>query len=153
MICTVFPCFLTILGPILFKIDERFVLGDKWALKYTQIENNTYYVHGYSIIVQICYFICLSFVIFPEYNSVANFIICNYIILQTWDCDWSKMTKVKQREAANRPVDQATLSVNERILKECHQLYTDPDNGLVSSWYFLKSFRTEFLVPTNKDQG
>jgi hypothetical protein len=42
------------------------------------------------------------------------------------------MTKVRQREAANRPVEQATLSVNERILKECHQLYTDPENGLVS---------------------
>ena len=45
-----------------------------------------------------------------------------------------KMTKVRQRESANKPVDQATLSINERILKECHQLYTDPENGLVNRW-------------------
>lgn len=36
--------------------------------------------------------------------------------------------KVRQRGATN-PVDSATLSVNERILKECHSLYTDPENG------------------------
>lgn len=41
-------------------------------------------------------------------------------------------SKVKQRESANRNTSaQATLTVNERILKECHQLYTDPDNGLI----------------------
>ena len=49
------------------------------------------------------------------------------------------MTKVRQREAANRPVDQATLSVNERILKECHQLYTDPENGLVRTFWYLEN--------------
>merc|ERR1711976_260456 len=38
--------------------------------------------------------------------------------------------KVRPRVAANA-ADSATLSVNERILKECHTLYTDPENGLV----------------------
>ena len=36
--------------------------------------------------------------------------------------------KVRQRTAAN-VADSTTLTVNERILKECHTLYTDPDNG------------------------
>ena len=39
--------------------------------------------------------------------------------------------KVRARGAAN-PADSATLSVNERILKECHGLYTDPENGKIS---------------------
>ncbi|XP_076312649.1 uncharacterized protein LOC143226068 isoform X2 [Tachypleus tridentatus] len=38
--------------------------------------------------------------------------------------------RMKQRRALN-PVDLATLSVNERILRECHNLYVDPENGLV----------------------
>ena len=40
-------------------------------------------------------------------------------------------SKVKQRTVVNQKTSQATLTVNERILKECHQLYADPDNGLV----------------------
>merc|ERR1712241_987519 len=36
--------------------------------------------------------------------------------------------KVRQRTSANT-ADQASLTVNERILKECHTLYTEPDNG------------------------
>ena len=36
--------------------------------------------------------------------------------------------KVRQRASANT-ADQAALTVNERILKECHTLYTDPENG------------------------
>lgn len=39
--------------------------------------------------------------------------------------------RVKQRNAANS-ADLATLSVNERILKDIHSLYADPDKGLVS---------------------
>ena len=40
--------------------------------------------------------------------------------------------KLKQRDSTNQQKStQASLSVNERILKECHQLYMDPDNGLV----------------------
>ena len=40
-------------------------------------------------------------------------------------------SKVKQRDVANQKATQATLSVNERILKECHNLYTEADNGLI----------------------
>ena len=40
-------------------------------------------------------------------------------------------TKMKQRDVANQKASQATLSVNERILKECHHLYTEADNGLI----------------------
>lgn len=41
------------------------------------------------------------------------------------------MTKIRHREATNKQFEQASLTINERILKECHQLYTDPENGLV----------------------
>ena len=37
--------------------------------------------------------------------------------------------KVRQRGAANT-ADSATLTVNEKILRECHNLYTDPENGM-----------------------
>ncbi|XP_066974631.1 uncharacterized protein [Macrobrachium rosenbergii] len=39
--------------------------------------------------------------------------------------------KVKHRAAANQ-AEAATMSVNEKILRECHSLYTEPDNGLVA---------------------
>lgn len=39
--------------------------------------------------------------------------------------------KLKQRNSAN-PTDAATLSINEKILKECHAVYTDPENGRLS---------------------
>ncbi len=35
--------------------------------------------------------------------------------------------------SSSSPLDAATTSVNERILRECHSLYTDPTNGLVQS--------------------
>ena len=38
--------------------------------------------------------------------------------------------KVKHRSAANQ-ADAATVSVNEKILRECHFLYTDADNGMI----------------------
>lgn len=46
--------------------------------------------------------------------------------------------KVRQRAAANT-ADSATLSTNEKILKECHTLYTDPDNGkdIFISFYYI----------------
>ena len=47
--------------------------------------------------------------------------------------------KLKQRDSTNpksNPVSQ--LNVNERILKECHQLYMDPENGLVEVRLFLQ---------------
>ena len=37
--------------------------------------------------------------------------------------------KVRQRNAA----DSATHSVNEKILKECHTLYIDPEHGITYS--------------------
>ncbi|XP_071789488.1 uncharacterized protein [Asterias amurensis] len=39
--------------------------------------------------------------------------------------------RVKQRSSAN-PTDSASVSVNEKILKECHTLYTDADQGLIT---------------------
>ena len=36
--------------------------------------------------------------------------------------------KMKQRTSANAP-DSVTLTTNEKILKECHNLYSDQDNG------------------------
>lgn len=36
--------------------------------------------------------------------------------------------RVKQRNAANL-ADVSTLSTNEKILRECHSLYIDPNNG------------------------
>jgi len=36
--------------------------------------------------------------------------------------------KSRQKSAAN-VVESVTLSVNERILKDCHALYTDSENG------------------------
>jgi len=39
--------------------------------------------------------------------------------------------KVKSRTGVSAALEQATLSINERILKECHTLYIEPDNGLI----------------------
>jgi len=39
--------------------------------------------------------------------------------------------RVKQRTTAN-VVDAGTVSVNERILQQCHSLYTDTENGLIT---------------------
>ena len=36
--------------------------------------------------------------------------------------------RLKQRSATNT-ADSSILSVNEKILKECHSVYTDADNG------------------------
>lgn len=36
--------------------------------------------------------------------------------------------KVKQKSSATA-ADSSTQSINEKILKECHTLYIDPDNG------------------------
>lgn len=44
--------------------------------------------------------------------------------------------KVKQRSAANTS-ESATTSVNERILKRCHSLYTDQENGVCAFIYLL----------------
>ncbi|KFM74209.1 hypothetical protein X975_14364, partial [Stegodyphus mimosarum] len=36
--------------------------------------------------------------------------------------------RVKKQRPATNTADSATLSLNERILKECHEFYTDPKN-------------------------
>lgn len=56
-------------------------------------------------------------------------------------------SKVKQRTVVNQKTSQATLSVNERILKECHQLYADPDNGLVE---IASNLDMRLLAPRKK---
>merc|ERR1719216_390273 len=56
-------------------------------------------------------------------------------------------TKVKQRTVVNQKTSQATLTVNERILKECHQLYADPDNGLVE---IASNLEMSLLAPRKK---
>ena len=39
--------------------------------------------------------------------------------------------RVKSRQGGSSvALEQATLSINERILKECHTLYTDSDKGV-----------------------
>jgi GTPase SAR1 family protein len=55
--------------------------------------------------------------------------------------------KMKQRDAVNQKASQATLSVNERILKECHQLYTDVENGLVE---IASNLDFKLLAPRKK---
>ena len=40
--------------------------------------------------------------------------------------------KMKSRASANS-TDSATVTVNEKILKECHSLYTDSEKGWFSS--------------------
>ncbi|XP_047005190.1 uncharacterized protein LOC124625788 isoform X1 [Schistocerca americana] len=52
----------------------------------------------------------------------------------------------KLRQSAN-PVDQATLPINERILRECHNLYTDPDKGLIK---IAEQFGLKLLAPRKK---
>ena len=54
--------------------------------------------------------------------------------------------KVKQRTSANA-ADSATQSVNEKILRECHSLYTDPDNGMVK---IAESLGLSLLAPRKK---
>eukprot|EP00093_Oithona_nana_P015071 15071.XXX_797237_791838_1 [CDS] Oithona nana genome sequencing. len=56
-------------------------------------------------------------------------------------------TKMKQRDVANQKASQATLSVNERILKECHHLYTEADNGLIE---MASNLDMKLLAPRKK---
>ena len=48
--------------------------------------------------------------------------------------------KLKQRDSTNPKSNPVSLNVNERILKECHQLYMDPENGLVEVRLFCKFY-------------
>ncbi|XP_035692019.1 uncharacterized protein LOC118426623 [Branchiostoma floridae] len=54
--------------------------------------------------------------------------------------------KVRQRATAN-PVDAATTTVNERILRECHSLYTDGEKGLVD---IAENLHLKLLAPRKK---
>ncbi|KAL4223617.1 hypothetical protein ACF0H5_017086 [Mactra antiquata] len=54
--------------------------------------------------------------------------------------------KVRQKTSANA-ADTSTQSINEKILKECHGLYTDPDSGLVK---IAESLDLTLLAPRKK---
>ncbi|XP_077995598.1 uncharacterized protein LOC144449060 [Glandiceps talaboti] len=54
--------------------------------------------------------------------------------------------KVRQRTSAN-PTDSATVTVNERILRECHTLYTDPEQGLIQ---IARKLGLNLLAPRKK---
>ncbi|VDI74256.1 Hypothetical predicted protein [Mytilus galloprovincialis] len=54
--------------------------------------------------------------------------------------------KVRQRTSANA-ADSATQSVNEKILKECHSLYTEPENGMVK---IAEGLGLSLLAPRKK---
>jgi len=55
--------------------------------------------------------------------------------------------RLKSRGSANQGVENATTTLNERILKECHTLYTDADHGLVS---MAESLGLKLLAPRKK---
>ena len=52
---------------------------------------------------------------------------------------------VKKGSAANS--DDVVMSVNERILRDCHNLYTDPKDGLV---HIAKDVGIDLLAPRKK---
>eukprot|EP00088_Acartia_fossae_P032855 TRINITY_DN3360_c0_g1_i5.p1 TRINITY_DN3360_c0_g1~~TRINITY_DN3360_c0_g1_i5.p1 ORF type:complete len:449 (-),score=94.05 TRINITY_DN3360_c0_g1_i5:657-2003(-) len=54
--------------------------------------------------------------------------------------------RVKNRGSANN-IEQATTTVNERILKECHTLYTDDQNGLIA---IADTLKLKLLPPRKK---
>ena len=48
--------------------------------------------------------------------------------------------RVKSRQGgSSAALEQATLSINERILKECHTLYTDADKGVYCVVFLIES--------------
>jgi len=55
--------------------------------------------------------------------------------------------KIKSRGSANNAAESATTTINERILKECHTLYTDPEHGLVS---IADNLGLKLLAPRKK---
>ncbi|XP_073403454.1 uncharacterized protein [Dendrobates tinctorius] len=55
--------------------------------------------------------------------------------------------KVKVRAAANAEAMAGTVSVNERILRDCHSLYTDGENGLIA---LASHLGLTFLPPRKK---
>ncbi|XP_031717830.1 uncharacterized protein LOC116391410 [Anarrhichthys ocellatus] len=55
--------------------------------------------------------------------------------------------KTKNRSAANAESITGGVSCDERILRDCHQLYTDPDSGLIS---VAESVNVKLLPPRKK---
>uniref|UniRef100_G3PIE0 Si:ch211-11k18.4 n=1 Tax=Gasterosteus aculeatus aculeatus TaxID=481459 RepID=G3PIE0_GASAC len=55
--------------------------------------------------------------------------------------------KIKSRSAANADSITGAVSCDERILRDCHQLYTDPDSGLIS---VAESVDVKLLPPRKK---
>ncbi|CAG0916245.1 unnamed protein product [Notodromas monacha] len=55
-------------------------------------------------------------------------------------------SKVKQRKTANEATLETT-GVNEKILRECHELYTDPQSGLVK---IAEELGVQILAPRKK---
>ncbi|XP_075993090.1 uncharacterized protein LOC142987981 [Genypterus blacodes] len=55
--------------------------------------------------------------------------------------------KVKNRSAANAESISGGVSCDERILRDCHQLYTDPDSGLIT---LGESVGVKLLPPRKK---
>ena len=53
--------------------------------------------------------------------------------------------RVKSRQGgSSAALEQATLSINERILKECHTLYTDADKGVYCVVFLIEE--AKFLL-------
>ena len=55
--------------------------------------------------------------------------------------------RVKSRGNLSATLDAATTTVNERILKECHTLYTDGEKGLVE---IAQNLDLKLLAPRKK---
>ncbi|KAG7249654.1 hypothetical protein CRUP_008926, partial [Coryphaenoides rupestris] len=55
--------------------------------------------------------------------------------------------KVKSRSAANADSISGSVSCDERILRDCHQLYTDPESGLIT---VAQSVGVTLLPPRKK---
>uniref|UniRef100_A0A3Q3NF46 Si:ch211-11k18.4 n=1 Tax=Labrus bergylta TaxID=56723 RepID=A0A3Q3NF46_9LABR len=55
--------------------------------------------------------------------------------------------KIKSRSAANADSITGGVSCDERILRDCHQLYTDPDSGLIT---VAESVGVKLLPPRKK---
>lgn len=55
--------------------------------------------------------------------------------------------KIKSRNAANADTITGGVSCDERILRECHQLYTDPESGLI---IVAESVGVKLLAPRKK---
>lgn len=55
--------------------------------------------------------------------------------------------KIKSRSAANADSITGGVSCDERILRDCHQLYTEPDSGLIS---IAESVGVKLLPPRKK---